>query len=183
MDIYLWIFELKKVIYRVNVSIHSIHGALGYYYKNVYLNTYVINVVEFRSDHPVICATFMPLDPFEGRLQFLDQLRHLSASQSASLKLSQFALKHKTLHEDLYSCILEELTSTSLNDRVNIFFFLQILMEQSDRTRFRAYAELIRRDLERIVSAVAPVDGGAVNIAPARKACMLSKILVDGCRL
>src|SRR5271167_2841921 len=105
----------------------------------------------------------MPLDPFEGRLQFLDQLRHLSASQSSSLKLSQFALKHRVLHEDLYSCILEELTSTSLNDKVNIFFFLQTLVEQSERTRFRPYADLVRRDLGRIVSNVAPADGGAAN--------------------
>ena len=111
----------------------------------------------------------MPLDPFEGRLQFLDQLRHLSASQSSSLKLSQFALKHKSLHEDLYSCILEELPATTLNDRVNIFFFLQTLVEQSERAQFRAYGDMIRRDLLVIVSDVAPVNGGAANIAPARK--------------
>jgi CTD kinase subunit gamma len=111
----------------------------------------------------------MPLDPFEGRLQFLDQLRHLSASQSSSLKLSQFALKHKTLHEDLYSCILEELPATTLNDRVNIFFFLQTLVEQSEKAQFHAYGDMIRRDLERIVADVAPVNGGAANIAPAKK--------------
>lgn len=111
----------------------------------------------------------MPLDPFEGRLQFLDQLRHLSASQSASLKLSMFALKHRALHEDLYSCILEELTSTTLNDKVNIFFFLSNLMEQSEKARFIPYGDMIRRDLDRIVADVVPLDGGAANIAPARK--------------
>jgi CTD kinase subunit gamma len=111
----------------------------------------------------------MPLDPFEGRLQFLDQLRHLSASQSSSVKLAQFALKHRALHEDFYSCILEELTSTSLNDKVNIFFFLETLVEQSARTRFRPYADMVGRDLERIVSDVAPLDGGAANIPSAKK--------------
>ena len=111
----------------------------------------------------------MPLDPFEGRLQFLDQLRHLSASQSASLKLSMFALKHRTLHEDLYSCILEELPSTTLNDKVNIFFFLGTLMEQSEKAQFPPYGDMIRRDLDRIVGDVVPVDGGAANVAPAKK--------------
>lgn len=109
------------------------------------------------------------MDPFEGRLQFLDQLRHLSASQASSLKLSQFALKHRTLHEDLYSCIIEELPATTLNDKVNIFFFLGTLVEQSEKARFRPYGDMIRRDLDRIVADVAPVDGGAANIASARK--------------
>ena len=111
----------------------------------------------------------MPLDPFEGRLQFLDQLRHLSASQSSSLKLSQFALKHRALHEDLYSCILEELPATTLNDKVNIFYFLRTLVEQSEKAQFRPYGDMIRRDLERIVADVVSVDGGAANIAPAKK--------------
>jgi CTD kinase subunit gamma len=111
----------------------------------------------------------MPLDPFEGRLQFTDQLRRLSASQSASIKLAQFALKHRALHEDFYSCIVEELRKASLNEKVNIFFFLETLVEQSERARFRAYADLIRHDLNRLVGDVAPVDGGAANIAPAKK--------------
>ena len=111
----------------------------------------------------------MPLDPFEGRLQFLDQLRHLSASLSSSIKLSQFALKHRALHEDLYSCIIEELLATSLNDKVNIFYFLGTLVEQSERAQFRPYGDMIRRDLDRIVSDVAPADGGAANIVPAKK--------------
>lgn len=114
------------------------------------------------------------MDPFEGRLQFLDQLRRLSASQASALKLSQFALKHRTLHEDLYSCIIEELPATTLNDKVNIFYFLGTLVEQSERARFRPYGDMIRRDLDRIVADVAPVDGGAANIASARKVLLCS---------
>jgi len=110
----------------------------------------------------------MPLDPFEGRIQFLEQLKYLSASQSSSLKLAQFALKNRALHEDLYSCIIEKLSSTSLNEKVNIFYFLGTLVDQSERAQFRPYGEMVRRDLDRIVSDVAPVDGGAVNIPPAK---------------
>jgi CTD kinase subunit gamma len=116
----------------------------------------------------------MPLDPFEGRLQFLEQLKHLSASQSSSLKLAQFALKNRTLHEDLYSCIIEKLPSTTLNDKINIFYFLGTLVDQSERAQFGPYGDMVRRDLDRIVSDVAPVDGGAVNIPPAKKVCLRS---------
>jgi CTD kinase subunit gamma len=123
----------------------------------------------------------MPLDPFEGRLQFLDQLRHLSASQSSAAKLSQFALKHKTLHEDLYSCVLEELPATTLNDKVNIFFFLGTLVEQSERARFRQYGDMVRRDLDKIVAVVAPLDGGAANVAPAKKARTPKSMLTPRC--
>jgi CTD kinase subunit gamma len=117
------------------------------------------------------------MDPFEGRLQFLDQLRHLSASQASALKLSQFALKHRTLHEDLYSCIIEELPATTLNDKVNIFYFLGTLVEQSEKARFRPYGDMIRRDLDRIVADVAPIDGGAANIASARKVLFLVMLI------
>lgn len=129
---------------------------------------------QFRENH---LDTAMPLDPFEGRIQFLEQLKHLSASQSSSLKLAQFALKNRTLHEDLYSCIIEKLPSTSLNDKVNIFYFLGTLVDQSERAQFRPYGEMFRRDLDRIVSDVAPVDGGAVNIPPAKKVCLLCPVL------
>lgn len=111
----------------------------------------------------------MPLDPFEGRLQLVDQLRRLSASQASAIKLAQFVLKNRALHEDFYSCILEELHKATLNDKVNIFFFLQTLVEQSERTQFRGYSDMIRRDMDRIVSDVAPIDGGAANILPAKK--------------
>ena len=122
--------------------------------------------------HPQIAVHFaiMPLDPFEGRLQLVDQLRRLSASQASAIKLAQFVLKNRALHEDFYSCILEELHKATLNDKVNIFFFLGTLVEQSERARFRQYGDMVRRDLEKILADVAPLDGGAANIAPARKA-------------
>jgi len=77
-------------------------------------------------------------------------------------------LKNRHLHEDLHSCIVEGLPVTTLNDRVNIFYFLQTLLEQSEKAHFRPYGDMFRRDIERIVSDVAPVDGGAANVAPAK---------------
>jgi len=73
---------------------------------------------------------------------------------------------------------VEELPATTLNDKVNIFFFLGTLVEQSERARFRQYGDLIRRDLDKIVADVAPLDGGAANIAPAKK---VRKELKEAC--
>jgi CTD kinase subunit gamma CTK3 len=139
------------------------------------------DTLEFSVCAVLVLLDFMPLDPFEGRIQFLDQIRHLTASQSASIKLCQFALKHRNLHEDLYSCIVEELPATSLNDKVNIFYFLGTLVEQSEKAQFRPYGDMVRRDLERIVADVAPLDGGAANIPPARKVSFCFRIgLISG---
>lgn len=146
------------------------------YYLNFWSNLHISYLESFRVLEVSQNTHLMPLDPFEGRIQFLDQLRHLSASQSASLKLCQFALKHRALHEDLYSCILEELAKTTLNDRVNIFYFLGTLVEQSERAKFRPYGDMIRRDLDSIVCDVAPVHGGAVNIPPTKKVTFSSTI-------
>lgn len=51
----------------------------------------------------------MPVDPFEVRMRFTQQLQHLSASVTSSKKAAQYALKHRDLDEDLHSCILEQL--------------------------------------------------------------------------
>lgn len=51
------------------------------------------------------------MDAFEARLQFTSRLSKLSASVQAAKSCAQFALKHKDYHEDLHSCILEQLAS------------------------------------------------------------------------
>jgi hypothetical protein len=48
-------------------------------------------------------------DPFEVRMRFTGHLQHLNASVNSAQKATQFALKHKDLHEDLHSCIIEQL--------------------------------------------------------------------------
>lgn len=48
-------------------------------------------------------------DPFECRLTFLSLLEKLNASQQSIHKVATYAVRHRQLSEDLYSCLLEEL--------------------------------------------------------------------------
>jgi hypothetical protein len=48
-------------------------------------------------------------DPFELRLHFSNRLRDLNPFTDISDEVVAFALKHRDLDEDLFSCILEQL--------------------------------------------------------------------------
>lgn len=48
-------------------------------------------------------------DPFEVRMRFTSQLQHLNASANSAQKAAHYALKYRDMHEDLHSCILEQL--------------------------------------------------------------------------
>ena len=94
-------------------------------------------------------------DPFEVRMRFTNLLSHLSASTTASTKTAAYALKHRDLDEDLHSCILENLERNNMNNRANIMYFLEPFCEMATREKHEAYVEMVRRDLVRIVEAVA----------------------------
>ena len=53
-------------------------------------------------------------DPFEVRMRFTFQLQHLNASVNSAQKAAHYALKHTEQHEDLHSCILEQLEKVCL---------------------------------------------------------------------
>ncbi|EXJ72534.1 uncharacterized protein A1O5_03680 [Cladophialophora psammophila CBS 110553] len=97
-------------------------------------------------------------DPFEVRMRFTNLLTHLSASATASIKTAHYALKHRDMDEDLHSCILENLErgNTNMNNRANIMYFLEhhadINMKEGGH---EAYVEMVKRDMMRIVDAVA----------------------------
>lgn len=96
-------------------------------------------------------------DPFEVRMRFTNLLTHLSASATASIKTAHYALKHRDMDEDLHSCIIENLErGNNMNNRANIMYFLEhhadVNMKEGGH---EAYVEMIRRDIQRIVEAVA----------------------------
>ncbi|EXJ95468.1 hypothetical protein A1O1_00590 [Capronia coronata CBS 617.96] len=96
-------------------------------------------------------------DPFEVRMRFTTLLTHLSASATASIKTAHYALKHRDMDEDLHSCILENLErGNNMNNRANIMYFLEhhadINMKEGGH---EAYVEMVKRDIRRIVEAVA----------------------------
>ncbi|EEB06110.1 domain kinase I gamma subunit [Schizosaccharomyces japonicus yFS275] len=111
------------------------------------------------------------MDPFEGRLTFLQLLRRLSASQLSQLKPAQFAVRHRELEEDLYSCIREAMESGTFNMRVNIMYFLETLCDMCRQNNIEgSYVEMIGRDIAKLVgSVVPPGQVGAANAPEVRK--------------
>ncbi|KAF3916096.1 hypothetical protein ABW20_dc0107278 [Dactylellina cionopaga] len=114
-------------------------------------------------------------DPFEIRLQFTKMLQRLNASVNASKSCAAFALKHKDLDEDLHSCILEQLETSSMNNRVNLLYFIEHLLEMSVSKSVSNYIPMIQSEFRTIVDCVSPPDqSGLQNIASTRK--VLTKI-------
>jgi CTD kinase subunit gamma len=107
------------------------------------------------------------MDAFEARMQFIKMLQRLNASAKWNEQTVQFMLKNPDLMEDLYSCVLQELGTSSLNVRLNIFFFLECLCESSS-----AHAAVCRnwisRDIDEILDKVVPrTQLGLVNVSAA----------------
>jgi CTD kinase subunit gamma len=118
------------------------------------------------------------MDPFEVRIRFTSFLSHLSAMHTSHQKAASFALKNREMDEDLHSCILEQLERTSMNNRANIMFFIDVLCEMAmkeegggaDALGGVGYVRMMQRDIMRVVDAVCPVDGtGAANVRVVRK--------------
>ncbi|EGX96856.1 CTD kinase subunit gamma [Cordyceps militaris CM01] len=109
-------------------------------------------------------------DPFEVRMRFSSQLQHLNASVASAQKAAQYALKYKEWHEDLHSCILEQVERTNMNTRANIMYFIEHFLDQASREGQPDYIQMMQRDIIRVVDAVAPDDGsGAANVKVVRK--------------
>ncbi|KAF8911684.1 CTD kinase subunit gamma CTK3-domain-containing protein [Gymnopilus junonius] len=110
------------------------------------------------------------MDPFEVRMQCIDILRKLNASQQSISKLVTFAIKYfPPCGEDIWDCIVEETQKGSVNSRINILYFLDSLCEaclkvksqsKSERSRVAnangLYVQFISRDLNRIVGWIVP---------------------------
>ncbi|KAH9976105.1 CTD kinase subunit gamma CTK3-domain-containing protein [Lactifluus volemus] len=110
------------------------------------------------------------MDPFEVRMQFLSLIRKLNASQQSIQKVVGFALKFfSQCGEDLWDCIVEECQKGSINNRINILYFLDSLCEASLLAKSHPsslgqgvqpdssfYVDYVGRDLSRIVEFVVP---------------------------
>ncbi|KAI8391183.1 CTD kinase subunit gamma CTK3-domain-containing protein [Radiomyces spectabilis] len=109
-------------------------------------------------------------DPFECRLIFSDLLQKLNASQQSIHKVANYAMRHRRSSEDLYNCLREELDQASLNARLNLLYVLDAILSVSQKSRFKGYIELTRRDFIPIVRAVVLNDAkGVVNLPNTRK--------------
>ncbi|KAK8864693.1 hypothetical protein IAR55_001945 [Kwoniella newhampshirensis] len=115
----------------------------------------------------------MSFDPFEARLQFLQSLRKLNASQLSIQKVVSFAIKYGSrCGEDLWECVMEECGKGSLNTRINILYFLDSLVEASLTIGpiEAPYPEFVTRDLQKVVDSVVPdTREGILNLKSARQ--------------
>lgn len=105
-------------------------------------------------------------DPFEVRMRFTQLLAHLSASTTSQMKAAHYALKHRDMDEDLHSCILENLErGNNMNNRANVMYFLEHHADANMKDGgHENYVEMVRRDISRIVAAVAQ-SGANVKVA------------------
>ena len=91
--------------------------------QHTYINTYIHLAANSK--------TLTAMDAFEARLQFTSRLSRLGAGQQAARSCAQFALKHKEYHEDLHSCILEQLASVrSRYPRHTVLIYTHIPIEK-----------------------------------------------------
>ncbi|KAK6909841.1 hypothetical protein I204_04756 [Kwoniella mangroviensis CBS 8886] len=115
----------------------------------------------------------MSFDPFEARMQFLQLLRKLNASQPSIQKVVGYAIKYGSrCSEDLWECIVEQCGKGSLNTRINILYFLDTLLEASLPLGpvDAPYPQLVTQNLQDIVGKVVP-DGrdGVLNLRSAKQ--------------
>ncbi|THH11231.1 hypothetical protein EW146_g8123 [Bondarzewia mesenterica] len=103
-------------------------------------------------------------------MQFLTLLRKLNASQQSIQKVVGYALKYYSrCGEDLWDCIVEECQKGSINNRINILYFLDSLCETSLLAKTRSislgsehapnnsfYVDYVARDLSKIIEYVVP---------------------------
>jgi len=126
----------------------------------------------------------MNVDPFEVRMQFLENLRRLTASQQSIQKVVHFALKfYPSCGDDLWDCLVEECQKGTVNSRINIFYLLDSLCEtclsikansssndKSGGPHGSYYVELVSKDLAKLVEYVVPEGReGLPNLSAARQ--------------
>jgi len=109
-------------------------------------------------------------DPFDLRIRFLKLLkRGLDASQRSIQDAIKFIMPHfSRCGEDLWDCVTEAIGEVNINQRMNIFYFLDSLCDAcladralpstSGRTDVpnRSYVDFLARDLGNIVECVVP---------------------------
>nr|ODN85841.1 hypothetical protein L203_04728 [Cryptococcus depauperatus CBS 7841] len=115
-------------------------------------------------------------DPFEARMQFLQQLRKLNASQQSIHKVTNFALKYGSrCGEDLWECVMEQCGKAGLSLQyltVNIIYFLDSLIEESISLgpNENPFQELVTKNLQELVNNVVPDNhAGILNLKSVRQ--------------
>ena len=118
-----------------------------------------------------LCSSRAPLTAFptQVRLQFTSLASRLTSSVASVSKVASFALRHAIkCADDIWDCYLDEVSSATLNARVNLLFLLDSLLDKegprlgsarppaTHAGTHTSYRELVERDLDKVVKLVVP---------------------------
>lgn len=100
-------------------------------------------------------------------MQFIALISRLTSSLISIQKVASFAVKHgQKCGDDIWDCLVEECAQINLNQRINLLFFLDTLLENS--TVGLPYRHLVKRDLAKLVQLVVPqTREGVLNLMSA----------------
>jgi hypothetical protein len=136
------------------------------------------------------------MDPFQIRMEFLDLLKRLNASQHSIRKTVSFALKYATkCPDDIWDCIMTECSKVSdsekqahiqapSNTRINILFMLDSFLANDFQTNpedVEVYRRLAARDLPSLVDMVVPTDSwdAVINAGSTRQVSLYTSTLTS----
>ncbi|CDK25782.1 unnamed protein product [Kuraishia capsulata CBS 1993] len=116
------------------------------------------------------------MDPLEARLYFTRQLKSMSASLQQHTECAKFAIKNEELQEDFHSVILEVISAVDLNVRLNVFDFIEVLIEETlklGKVPERPYLNRLVADLPLIIRQVIPTTDDLKGLANLNTSCTI----------
>ncbi|KAJ1885593.1 hypothetical protein LPJ66_010043 [Kickxella alabastrina] len=110
------------------------------------------------------------MDPFEARLLFGSKLDNLTGAQPTIERVSQYAIDHASLSDNLFDCILEKLEKLQVPPRLNLLFVIDTILLSDHRTGSHTWTDLIKKEIVSIIKTVIPENpGGDANVSQVRK--------------
>ncbi|WFC98110.1 hypothetical protein MYAM1_000833 [Malassezia yamatoensis] len=115
------------------------------------------------------------MDPFEVRMEYLELLKRLNASEQSIRRTVDFALKYAArCPDDIWDCVMTECAKAPANTRINILFMLNAFLAddyETNPTEVAVYRRLAVRDLPAIIDMVVPRDtwDAALNVTSTKQ--------------
>mgnify|MGYP002712297081 FL=1 len=115
------------------------------------------------------------MDPFQVRMEFLELLKRLNASEQSIRNIVAFALQYATrCPDDIWACVMTECRKAPSNTRINVLFMLDSFLADDFETNpeeVAVYRTLATRDLPAIIDMVVPPDSwdAVLNITSTRQ--------------
>ena len=97
-------------------------------------------------------------DAFEARLNWIDVLNQVTASQKTIVQATAFAKRHKHVEEELFDCLLDEMGKASLSQRLNLLTLLDTMAADSQRQEGMDayYVKMIKARFDEIMITAMP---------------------------